>query len=276
MTKYFQTLSRLRLIDYTVGLIVLVLATVMVLSFSRKSKIIYIDLVAAGQNGEQQPASFDTTVINLIKPGDMAYNWIGQKTLEIVTVEKEGFGSLTDAVITAKIRVLYDPRTHQYQYGTNPVLVGNSFFLNTGTTTMNGKIINVYDTLTDRYKNFVKKEADITIFWRKLEEWQANALKALETKNSGDNSIFRIKNIDITPAQLEFVWVAGPPLDVTSTIYKDVRLTLHLRNVYCRGALCYFNGHIPLYVGSEFTITSIDTYYDGATHKGFITDISYE
>lgn len=270
-------MSRISIINYAIGLLVLFFIISIQLYFSRKPQTIYVDITPPIQLWNQEPYPPPFTVADSIKVGDSSYNWIGQKSIEVTNIDKVDWGGRRSTItITAKVRVVYDPRTHQYLYGNVPMLVGGDFYLNTQNTMFVGQIINVYRTPSDRYRGFTKKEADVTLNWRKLDPSQADSLQSIEATNSEGQVLAQIKNIRIVPAEVDVNTDRGIIYKGYSTIYKDVVATIHLRNVYCSGASCYFEGQIPLKIGSEFNIWSTSAYYDNVAHMGIITDISYD
>lgn len=258
-------LSMNKLINFSLVLVALIIIIGIRIAFSRQQQMIYVDITSLPQKEFQAPYPPDMSLLDSIRVGDSSYNWIGQKSLEVADVQKTSWGGSSQTVIAVKVQALYDPRTRQYVYNNTPLVVGNNFFLNTNKTSFEGQIINVYSSMSQRYGGYTKKEADVTISWRKLEAWQADSLRGLP----------EVKSITVVPAAIDTTAAGGTVYSGYSTIYKDVSVVLRLRNIYCSRTACYFNGVIPIYVGSEFTVQSIDKYYDDATHKGFITNIAY-
>jgi hypothetical protein len=195
--------------------------------------------------------------------GDASYNWSGSKDAEIIAIEKSDFeGYRKSILLTLKLNVVYDQRTHQYTYNNTPIVIGNKLIFNSDKTYFEGQIDNIYQNANDRYRKFTKREAVAKVSVRKIEVWQAESLRDFEAKNSLGEVIAKTTDINITPAEADVETDKGVIYKGYSTLYKDVLVTLHLRNVYCSDQTCYFNGYIPLKIGALFWVQSNNALID--------------
>lgn len=248
------------MIDYIVLFCVACAIIISLLLFTRKRVTIYIDLTSVPQDWTPSPFPPQYNEINGLRVGDATYDGFGQKTAVITNVEKiDWTGNRKSVLISVKLSVVLDPRTHQYTYNDIPILIGGTFPLSTSNITFNGQIINIYTSPASRYTDSHPKNAEITVNMRKVEPWQADALTQFVEKDSNGKILARAVSTVITPAELDVATDKGVVYKGYSTIYKNVTITLDLHNVFCANDTCYFNGLIPLKVGGTFWAESDST-----------------
>ena len=269
MNKFSKRLFSLPLIDFIFIIIIVGVFISALVFFTRTKETIFVDLVPYPQEWLDEALPPMYTIADSINIGDMSYNALGQKAVEITNIDRtEAKGIRKTMLITARLQVVYDSRTHQYVFNDTPVLIGNKLTINTQKTVFNGQIINVYHSKDDQFQNYEKKEAIVVIKIRKLEQWTADSLRNFESKNSQGDVVAHTTDIYMSPSELDVDTDKGVVYKGYSTIYTDVILTLKLKNVYCSGTTCYFNHYQPLRIGQLFTIQSSSALID----KGDIID----
>ena len=270
MKHIHSLLSRLRIIDYLVVLCALCAIIVSLLVFTRKQVTIYVDLVSQTQGFAVDPFPPQYVEIENLHVGDSAYNGLGQKTAEITSIEKtDWMGERKTILITAKLHVVFDPRTRQYTYNDLPILVGNKFSLTTSTTSLDTKIVNIYASPSERFAHTPLKHAEVTVYIRKIEQWQATALTNFVMTDSNGAVLAQTKSITITPSEIDVPSDKGIIYKGESTILQDVRLTLDLSHVHCADDTCYFHETIPLKVGGKFWAQSNRTFIENGSIVNF-------
>lgn len=269
INKFSKRIFSLTLIDFIFIIIIVGIFISALLFFTRTKETIFVDLIPYPQEWLDETLQPMYTIADSIAIGDASYNSLGQKAVEITNIDKaESKGIRKALLITAKLQVVYDSRTHQYVFNDTPILIGNKLSITTQKSVFNGQIINVYHDTNDQFQNYIKKEAVVVIKIRKLEQWTADSLRTFESKNSLGDIIAQAVDYSDSPAEIDVDTDRGIVYKGYSTIFKDVVLTLRLKNVYCSGQTCYFNHYQPLRIGQLFTIQSNTALID----KGDIID----
>lgn len=241
--------------------------------FSRQTKMIYVDLSFFTPDWSTTPAPPEYTVTNAIHEGDVAYDGFGNKIATVIEKKSIDWAGTTRLIsMVVRLRAYYNSRTKQYSYGDNPLLIGNKLSLDVGNVAFQGKIVNIYTSPDERYKNYKRTNAVVTLLLRNRESFLAEALKTFEAKNSKGEVIARALNVTIDPAEFDVPTDAGDIRKGYSTIYKDITLDLALYGVLCAENSCYFNDTVELKIGSEdFNLQSDKIFIS----EGKIVNITY-
>lgn len=270
MKSIFTVIKRLSIVDYLIIFVVLSGIIASLLFFTKSQVTLYVDLTSVPQYGNEDPFPPTFTTTDALQVGDAIYNWSGKKTAEITKIEKSEWGGNRKIILlTVKMNVAYDGRTHQYTFNDTPIVISNNLSLSTEKAIFNGEIINVYRNENNKFRKFIKKNANVSVNIRNIEAWQADSLRTFEAKNSQGDIIAKTTDIQIVPSEIDVETDRGTVHKGYSTIYKDARVTLHLTHVYCSEQTCYFNQIIPLKIGAYFWVQSTTAFIEHARVVSF-------
>lgn len=258
-----KKLKRLTLIDYLVLLIVIGIGLFFVFKFSRKEKVVFIDLTFERVTPGNNFFPPEYWQVENISVEDVVYNSLGNKIATVKKIKKVpwGGGSRFYTYITLEIDVLYHVANHTYSYEGKPLAIGQQFTILINNASFTGIIKNIYTEAPSSLSSKTDKGARITLYCRDYESWHAEALKNFSVKDDDGNILAEVTKATITPAQWAVVTDDGRYIETRHPYKKDLELEIILHNLDCtRKGQCFYNETQNFSVGNQFWLNSEKTW----------------
>lgn len=236
----------------------------------RKTTPVFLVLTYQREFEREFPVPPEYWSVNKISPGDVSYNSIGKKVVEVIDVKKSYWGANRENVqFVVKVNAARNKKTNEFTLDGKPLLIGNKLAVSFGKTQLNALITDVYQNESERLGKVKRAKATLVLKGTFYEPWQAEALRDFSVKNSNGDIIARAKSISITPAEYPFTTDQGRVLILHDPIKKDLILTLELYDVLCSDQTCYVEEFKPIKIGQNFWMTSDRVVLPGASIMDF-------
>ncbi|MBU0576333.1 hypothetical protein KJ707_02600 [Patescibacteria group bacterium] len=266
-------LKKITLIDLVLILFGILIVGFLLFYFRRQRVFIYIDLTFQRQDWNVNSFPPEYWEVNKLRVGDVGYNSVGKKVVEIQEIEKNVWdgGRRLYVEMVVKLDAVYNTTTRTYVYDGNPLLVGEELNLKFNDTSFTGIVVNVYKNPEQRFADYRRANAEIKVHYRDYDPWHAEAIKNFVVTNSKGEIILKTKEVKITPAEKVVVNDRGDVLLRWDPIKKDITATFELPDVLCVDKLCYYNHYQTFMIGEAFWADSGQTYVrDGSVMSSTI------
>jgi len=198
---------------------------------------------------------------NKIKVGDVQYNSLGKKNLQILSVTSIGFNDMKTWV-TASVKAKYLPRQNKYTFESIPLEIGKALKMTINGTSVYGIVtyiqgssdtLKTYD-ITVKARLLIDENSPYSITTRGVDPWIADALKKGQImKDSSKNTVAEILDIETKPAEKVITTYDGKIFIGEDPFKKDVYLTVKLK-VIKQEDTYFFMENMPIKIGWSFPL----------------------
>jgi len=256
--------KRISSIEWAVLFLLIVSVVFSISYFFRTDQWVKIEIKVSQKEWwwTSQPPPYWLT--NTMHIGDKQYDSLGRKEVEIVDVKNYDLWlEKKIAFATLMVRAKYDNRKKKYVFGNQPLEVGNTLSLNTGSIGTHGLITRIYtgeDTQTEHHKKVEIKIIDEYYFdvfseTTGVAPWIADAFSVGDKMKDGEGrTIVDILKKNVLPAGTLVSTNGGVAYIAKNPLLKDVYLTVDLV-AYKNGDAEYFLNEFIVKVGSKIPIT---------------------
>jgi hypothetical protein len=258
------SVHKLRSLDYFLAFLIVVGIVIVLIFFSRKKSVVYIQTIDVPQQQQTSTAATYGWISNSIKKGDAAFGPTGNKDAEVVSVDNVDWGGqLRTARLKLKVNALYDRRTKQYRLRDSLLQVGSIISFDIQNTKYEGMITYVGETPDPPGSQY--KYMKIVVRAYSVEPWLAETYKnPFVVTNSEGREIFRIVDAVIHPAENTVPSASGELVRSKDPFKKDVDITAKVY-VRCQTGVCYFNEVLPIKIGLWIWTQSTTSIIEGTT-----------
>lgn len=202
-------------------------------------------------------------IVSNLRPGDVEYNNLGQKNLQILTIKSWGYNYL-ETWIKASVNVKYNPIEKKYSFQYQPLEIGKPIDVSINGTSAHG-IVTAIQGISDTrpiYTITVKARlidtgSPYSTFTQGVEPWTADAIeKGLIVKDASGKPVAEVLDKDVRPAERVITTSDGRVLVGDDPIKKDVYLTVKLTGVTRINGTYLFLEDFPIIIGASFPIFS--------------------
>jgi len=274
MTEIINLIKSLKLIDWIVIGVAVILIAVFAVIFFRKSTYI----TAVVRVGEESTSysqwltdslySNDTSgvknwFVTFFKEGQTEKDGLGKiqaEVLKVLTYDKTP--TRKSVYLTVRLRVVYNKASGSYTYKGVPVLVGSKIKLSLDRVLVEGLITEVNSMMNSRDKKKLVVETQVreenAIFSETagVKSYVADSIKVGDVVLDGDgNELIKILEKRVSPAQKTTISSDGRTHLGKDPIKKDVFLTLEIE-VFQLGGKFFFLDDIPVLVDNIIPINT--------------------
>lgn len=264
---YGKSNKKIVIIDGLFILMIILISMYSLQRFSRKHAVVYVDMTYKRQDWNDIPFPPEYWTLQAINKNDVSYNSLGQQVARVVDVEKSAYdgGRRLFINLVLEFDAIYNSATQTYIYDGNPLLIGKELTLQFGETSFTGIISNIYENIDNRFDNYDKADAEISVYYRNLEPWHAESLRDFHVSDSNGKTLLTTKAIQIKLAEKIVATEWGDVLLRHDPTKRDVVITFILPDVLCKENQCYFNMYQTFAIGQEFSAYSDKTFVKGGS-----------
>jgi len=261
--KYFRPIRKIKILDWVVVTIIFGLIIFLIVLTLNRSRWITIEFKIV-----QNPTYFsfsnpETTpywVAENVRPGDVQYNNLGQKNLQVLNVTSWGF-NYRQTWVKASVNVKYNPTEKKYSFQYQPLEIGRPIDVSLNGTSIHG-IVTAIQGFTDQRPLYnitikarlVDTNTPYSVATLGVDPWIADAVDEgqIMTDESG-RQVAKIVNKDVTPAERVITTSDGRVLTGEDPLKKDVYLTIQL-SVTRTNNTYFFMEDTPIKIGLSFPL----------------------
>lgn len=212
-----------------------------------------------------------------IREGDIQYDTVGNKNLEVISIKKWGFQS-KELWVTASVKAKYKSKQKKYSYLYQPLEIGRSIDIAINGANIHGIVSKIQGFSDTRQLHTVHIKAQLVDTWssystftRGVEPWIANAIQNdAKIFDSSGKEIASIEEVNSKPAQRVVTTIDGKAITAEDPLKKDVFLTIKL-SATKDGETFMFLEDKPIVIGG-----SIPLYFNDVVIYPVITEIVHE
>lgn len=175
-------------------------------------------------------------VADKIRTGDIQYDTLGKKNLEILSIKKWGY-QYKETWVTASIKAKYKPKQKKYTFLYQPLEIGRSIDVTINGSNIHGIVSSIegFSDTRPLYTIWVKTRIiDSSSYYsmntRGVDSWVAQHIdKNEQIRDLYGKVIATILDLEIKPAERVVTTYDGRVLVIEDPLKKDVYLTLELQ-----------------------------------------------
>lgn len=164
--------------------------------------------------------------------GDVQYDSLGQKNLEITNIRSWGWG-YRQTWVTAQVKAKYKPSQKKYTFQYQPLEVGRAIDITINGTQIHGVVTSVEGTSDNRPRYDIVVDSRLLQndgYQRGVEAWIADAFEQGETmKDLNGNILAEVLKKEVRPAERIITTDNGSVFLGSDPLRKDVFLSLKLK-----------------------------------------------
>ncbi len=174
-------------------------------------------------------------VADKIRQGDVQYDTLGKKNLEVLSLKKWGYQN-KETWVKASIKAKFKQKQKKYTFLYQPLEIGRSIDITINGSNIHGIVSSIQGFSDTRPNHTITVKSRLVDTWseystytRGVEPWTAMAIENnLKIFDLYGKVIATIIDVDIKPAERVVTTMDGKVLVVDDPLKKDVYLTLQL------------------------------------------------
>jgi len=240
-----KLISRLKVTDYIVLLLVVVALLVLILVFSRNKTTFYVAIQLTPEHVRNDLSPPQYWLAKNVEIGDLSYDGTGNKVAKVLEVFNADSGGMQRQIdIILEVYGMYDKRTKQYRVNDTVFTVGKNSTFVVSNTNIDGVITDISPSLESLRGEQHTKE--VVLLMRDVDPLVAASFSNdFIAKDSNGETIFSITNSKILPAKKTATTDTGIIKCAIDPNARDVLIIASIK-VNCFQEVCYYLKRMPL------------------------------